>query len=83
MVRTEPYSGRESLNSMNGDGRWNVGDFLHLLQIAMLLITIGAFYEKMSSSVDMMNTHSQQLNRIEHYLSGKDSHYWDDSRKSE
>jgi hypothetical protein len=68
---------------MNGDGKWNAGDFLHLLQIAMLLISIGAFYEKFTTAVDTMATHSQQLNRIEHYLSSKDSHYWDESRKSE
>jgi len=68
---------------MNGDSKWNMGDFLHLLQIAMLLVSIGAFYQKMSGAIDTMTTHSQQLNRIEHYLSSKDSHYWDESRKNE
>lgn len=68
---------------MNGDGKWNMGDGLHLLQIAILLIAIGVAYEKFDENTKVTGTHTEQLNRIEHYLSSKDSRYWDESRKNE
>lgn len=56
----------------------NLGDILHVLQIAVMLIAIGIAYEKFDIFTTQVGTHTQQLNRIEHYLSSKDSHYWDE-----
>jgi hypothetical protein len=67
-----------------GNGKfWNLGDTLHLIQIAVLLISLGVIYEKFDIFTSQVTTHTRQLDRIEHYLSSKDSHYWDASRKSE
>ena len=71
-------------NQINGNGKkvsFNIGDALHLIQIAILLISIGIVYEKFNIILDTTATHSDQLNRIEHYLSAKDSKYWRDSRQ--
>lgn len=63
----------------NGNRRgFNAGDALHIVQIAILLITLGIGYEKLQETEQMVIGHTQVLNHIEHYLSSKDSHYWDD-----
>jgi len=69
---------------MNGDKYiWNLGDLLHLLQIAVLFISIGIVYAKFDANAVITNVHTQQLDRIEHYLSAHDSNYWRDSKKDE
>ena len=60
-----------------------MGDLLHLVQIGVLLISIGIVYEKFDQNQKVTSTHTDQLNRIEHYLSSQDAHYWDKSRQSE
>lgn len=67
----------------NNGSRWNLGDGLHVLQIAILLVSIGVAYEKFTESTTQVSIHTQQLNRIEHYLSSKDSKYWDRTAKDE
>lgn len=66
-----------------GGKGWNFGDLLHLVQIAVLLISIGIVYEKFDANAAVTNVHTEQLNRIEHYLSSKDPEYWSQSRKDE
>jgi hypothetical protein len=61
----------------------NVGDVLHLVQIGVLLVSIGIAYEKFDANAAQVGVHTQQLNRIEHYLSAHDPHYWDESRKDQ
>lgn len=70
---------------MNGEGRpsLNAGDLLHLVEIAVMLISIGIVYEKFDANALVTGVHTQQLNRIEHYLSSKDVEYWNASRKDE
>jgi hypothetical protein len=55
----------------------NSGDLLHLLEIAVLLISVGVSFEKFQVTQDQVTEHTQQLNRIEHYLSSRDAHYWE------
>lgn len=66
----------------NGKG-WNLGDALHLLEIAVMLISIGIAYEKFDENARSVLTHTQQLNRIEHYLSAHDTSYWQQSKTDE
>lgn len=69
---------------MNGGGReWNLGDILHIVQIAVLFITIGIVYAKFDANNAVTTIHTQQLNRIEHYLSAHDPKYWDERRNDE
>jgi hypothetical protein len=67
----------------NNGMRWNLGDALHIFQIAILLIAIGIVYEKFDANAIVTGTHTEQLNRIEHYLSSKDPDYWDHSKRDE
>lgn len=68
----------------NGDiKKLNIGDILHLLEIAVLLISIGISYEKFNEAASQVTEHSQALNRIEHYLSSKDAQYWKLSRENQ
>jgi hypothetical protein len=61
----------------------NLGDVLHLVQIATLLFCIGVAYQKFDANAAVTNVHTQQLNRIEHYLSAKDPDYWNVSKRDE
>lgn len=66
---------------MNGDRHtWNVGDVLHLIQIAMLLVALGVAYEKFQVMAEQVTATGKQLQRVEHYLSSKDSEYWHRSK---
>jgi hypothetical protein len=67
----------------NSGNHWNLGDALHILQIAVLLVSIGIVYAKFDANAITTGVHTEQLNRIEHYLSSKDPNYWKDSRKDE
>jgi hypothetical protein len=69
---------------MNGEGtKWNLGDVLHAFQIALLLLSLGVAYEKFDENTKVTATHTDQLNRIEHYLSSKDADYWNHSKRDE
>lgn len=72
----------------------NLGDILHIAQIVALVVTICAAYYKLDENAALTTAkfdenakvtaaHTQQLNRIEHYLSSKDSEYWNRSRRDE
>jgi len=66
---------------MNGDRRqFNTGDVLHIAQIVVMLVSLGIGYQKLADAVGRVDFHSDQLNRIEHYLSSHDANYWRDSR---
>lgn len=67
----------------NNGTRWNLGDILHVLQIAILLGSMGVVYQKFSDNQVQVSIHTQQLNRIEHYLSSKDRAYWNQSKSDE
>lgn len=54
----------------------NVGDVLHIIQIAVLLASLGVAYEKFDQTAHVVENHSKQLDRVEHYLSSKDPNYW-------
>ena len=61
----------------------DLGAVLHLLEIAVLLISIGVSYEKFNAATDQVKTNTVQLNRMEHYLSSKDANYWRLSREDQ
>ena len=61
----------------------NLGDVLHLIQIATLVFTIGIAYQKFDASAVITQTHTQQLDRIEHYLSSRDPEYWNITRQNQ
>lgn len=54
----------------------NIGDWLHLLQIAVLFISLGFAWSRLDMAAAQVNHHTQQLDRIEHYLSSRDPNYW-------
>jgi hypothetical protein len=56
--------------------RLNTGDWLHLLQIAVMLISLGAAFERFRVMSENIDQHTDQLNRMEHYLSSRDPEYW-------
>jgi hypothetical protein len=60
----------------SGPVRLNLGDWLHLLQIAVLFASLGVAFAKYQATEDQVNNHTRQLNRIEHYLSSRDPEYW-------
>jgi hypothetical protein len=71
-------------NNGNGNGRrLNLGDALHIFQIAVLLVSLGIVYEKFDANALVTAIHTQQLDRIEHYLSSKDPNYWNASRNDQ
>ncbi len=61
----------------------NLGDVLHLLEIAVLLISIGISYQKFEEAAAQVRIHTDQLSRVEHYLSSKDPDYWRLSRENQ
>jgi hypothetical protein len=69
--------------TLGPDQKFNLGDLLHIIQIAVLLVSIGIVYEKFDANAAVTATHTQQLDRIERYLSSEDSDYWIKSRKLE
>jgi hypothetical protein len=56
--------------------RLNTSDVLHLVQIAVLLISVGVAYEKLDLAVQQSSRTADKIERIEHYLSSKDPEYW-------
>lgn len=63
--------------------KWNLGDALHLLEIAALLLSMGMTYQKFAEASAQVSIHTRQLDRIEHYLSSKDPSYWKASREDQ
>jgi hypothetical protein len=61
----------------------NLGDILHILTIVTLVFSMGVAYQKFDANAIVTNIHTQQLDRIEHYLSSKDKDYWGTSRRNE
>jgi hypothetical protein len=55
----------------------NTGDILHGIQIAVMLATLGVFYQQMNDGLAQIRNLEGQVVRIEHYLSSKDPHYWE------
>lgn len=85
---TKNCSTRETERMMMAERRkvdrgLNLGDILHVVQIIVLGITIGVFYAESTANVVVTKTHTEQLNRIEHYLSSKDPNYYETSRRNE
>jgi hypothetical protein len=75
---------------MNGDGanrsnggKLNVGDWAHIIQIIALVFSIGVVYQKFDIFTAQVSVHTQQLDRIEHYLSSHDANYWQQSKRDE
>lgn len=68
---------------MNGDQKITLGNWLTILQIALLVGSVGVVYQKVDSALHAVASHTQQLQRIEHYLSSKDSNYWKLSREDQ
>ena len=61
----------------------NVGDIAHLAEIAVVVVALFGFYAKVDQAMKAVESHSAQLQRIEHYLSSKDANYWKLSRENE
>ena len=61
---------------MENRQRLNAGDWLHLLQILVLLVSVGVFYERVETAMKAVDHQGAELDRIEHYLSAKDADYW-------
>jgi hypothetical protein len=57
-----------------------MGDILHLVQIAFLLVSLGVGYEKLQEAESLSQANNATLNRVEHYLSSKDPDYWHRSK---
>jgi hypothetical protein len=56
--------------------RMNFGDWLHLVQLAVLCISLGIAWARFDSAATQVQRHTAQLDRIEHYLSARDPNYW-------
>ncbi len=56
--------------------RLNPGDWLHVMEAVVMLITLGMFIRTIQYTEAQVDKHSDQLNRIEHYLSSRDPEYW-------
>jgi hypothetical protein len=47
------------------------------------VFSIGVVYQKFDIFTAQVSVHTQQLDRIEHYLSSGDPQYWEKSKKDE
>jgi hypothetical protein len=56
--------------------RLNPGDWLHVVEFGLLLVTLGMFVKTIQYTESQVDKHSHQLDRIEHYLSSRDPEYW-------
>jgi hypothetical protein len=62
---------------MTGNRRsFNRGDWLHLVQIAVMLFTMGIAWAKIQSAAEQSSRNAHTLERVEHYLSSRDPEYW-------
>lgn len=69
----------------NGNGKliWNWGDLLHFLEIITVVFYMGVTYAQFKGYAEQVARHTQQLDRIEHYLSSHDATYWPQSKQDE
>ena len=51
-------------NSLIPGKKWNIGDFIHFLEIAALLISIGVNYGRFTQIEEEVSTHTRALQRI-------------------
>ncbi len=56
---------------------FNWGDFLHLVQILLLVATLGTYYQQFRDAQQQLQSLSLTVQRVERYLSSHDRHYWD------
>jgi hypothetical protein len=63
--------------------KFNFGDILHVLEIAVLLISIGIYWQRLELTMDREVEHGIKLDRIEHYLSSRDANYWKLSKENQ
>jgi hypothetical protein len=61
----------------------NWGDWANIIQIILIIASAGYYYAKFDANAVVTGIHTQQLDRIERYLSSKDPDYWIKSRKME
>jgi hypothetical protein len=62
---------------MTGNRRsFNRGDWLHLIQIAVMLFSLGIAYAKIQEAAVQSGRNAHTLERVEHYLSSRDPDYW-------
>lgn len=66
----------------NGHRLWGIAEVLHTIEIAVLLLSLGATYERLQAAAVQVGTLTDDVTRIEHYLSSKDSSYWKLSREN-
>jgi hypothetical protein len=62
--------------------RLNFGDWLHLVQIAVLFMSLGMIFSEYRETAAQVRQHTEQLTRIEHYLSSRDPEYWRIARET-
>lgn len=55
---------------------FNAGDFLHVIEIALVVFAMGKGYQELQEYGRLAQQSASKLDRIEHYLSSKDSAYW-------
>lgn len=63
-------------NTSEGRRQWNIGDFVHFLEVAALLVSIGINYGRFTQIQIEVSAHNRTLTRIERYLSAQDPNYW-------
>jgi hypothetical protein len=63
-------------SQIGNKGKWNIGDFVHFLEVAALLISIGVNYGRFTQIEQEVGAHTRALARIEHYLTSQDKDYW-------
>ncbi len=61
----------------------NLGDVIHIVQILILVGSIGVAYERFDEASRKINELTDQVTRMEHYLSSKDGSYWKLSRENQ
>lgn len=57
------------------------GDIIHIAEFVMMLVTLGMFIQTMKYTAAQVDKHTDQLNRIEHYLSSRDPEYWERTKE--
>lgn len=56
---------------------FNWGDFLHAIEIFLLVLSLGMGYQRMQDGLEQIKQLQTTVTRIDHYLSSKDLRYWD------
>lgn len=71
-----------------GNGyKLNTGDFLHIFEVVVMIVSfvaaVARFDAKFDQNAAQVIIHTQQLNRMEHYLASKDPEYYKRSKDDE